>query len=191
MHSPKKSDREEKRRKSQEYTVTTAVSALSPYQSLRNNSPSFTHTKPASPKSNPFQQKPSSFIDLPSLSTVRPMTFAPIHPPIPPMSPLRSPIPAPPRTRSPTRYDIENDIPIDDDPTEDEEDEPYNGDFVDAEDVENSDVEWFGEDIDINMLEDHPHTVKGALETGQRIPLADIDATTNSSPQFVLWVKRD
>ena len=106
------------------------------------------------------------------------MKFAPIPPPIHPMSPLRSPIPAPPLPRSPTRYDIENDTPIDDDPTEDEEHEPYDRIFADVEDAENSDAEWFGEDIDVSMLEDHPGTVKGA----RRIPLADIDATTNSSP---------
>ena len=174
MQSPKKSDREEKRRKSEEYATITNLSTSNSHQNFQANSLSFTQTMPTLPKSNPFQQKPSSFIDLPSLSTGRPMTFAPIPPPIHPMSPLRSPIPAPPRHQSPTRYDIENDIPIDDDPTEDDEDELYNRDFADAQDAE-----WFGEDIDINMLEDHLHTT---VETGRRIPLADIDSASNSPP---------
>src|SRR2546423_7591544 len=88
MQSPRKDEREAKRRRSEDATTFQPI----PRTKQIGNTPS----KP----SNPFQQKPSSYVDLPTINspTFRPTTgpptyFAPIPPPIHPMSPLRSPIP--------------------------------------------------------------------------------------------------
>lgn len=160
MQSPKKSNREQKRQKNEDIVQS----------------------------SNPFQQKPTSFVDIPPITSLaRPVQFAPIPPPIPPMSPLRSPIPPPPRTRSPTFYDMENDITFDDlDLTQDEE-EPYHympqeetdypGD-INIEDAENFDANWSDEDIDLSMLDDqHPFN-----NESRRRPLANIEGTNSPSP---------
>ena len=161
MQSPKKSDRKQKRRRNEDIIQT----------------------------SNPFQQKPASFVDIPLMTSpvIRPVEFASMPPPLHPMSPLRSPMPPSPKPRSPAFYDIENDMAFGDmDPTEDDEepyqyipqeemDHPWD---IDIEEAENFDANWQGEDIDIDMFDDHPPVNNGA----RRIPLADIEVTNSSSP---------
>ena len=139
--SPKKSEREQKRRKSEGES------------SRIQQSPNST------PKPNPFQQKPTSYVDLPSTNSpiIAPLDFpvSPIHPAIHYKSPSRSPIPSLPRHRSPTRFDPELDTVYDENPTEGEEDLEGNEDPP-AERLPNgSDSESdYGRDIDIFDLED-------------------------------------
>jgi RecQ family ATP-dependent DNA helicase len=207
--SPKKSEREQKRRKSDE-------------GSLRRQ-----HSPPkAVPSSNPFQQKPTSFVDLPSMDSpiLRPteLPFAPIPPTIHPMSPSRSPIPSPPRHRSPTRFDPEIDMVYDDDPTEDEEDEEDEEDVpaepqpddsaseidddqdievvdVDLEDIGDKEAEdeeqYFNDDFEVEEMENFPtYTNNGGFPpttSRDRRPLADIDQTTNSSSPIRPLARRD
>src|SRR5271170_565014 len=205
--SPKKSEREQKRRKSDEGLLR-----------LQHSPPK------AVPSSNPFQQKPTSFVDLPSMDSplLRPteLPFAPIPPTIHPMSPSRSPIPSPPRHRSPTRFDPEMDAVYDDDPTEDEEDEEdvsaapqlddsaseldYDQDIevIDLEDIGDREAEdeeqYFNDDDDFEVeeLENFPTYTGNDVgfppgTSRDRRPLADIDQATNSSSPIRPLARRD
>jgi bloom syndrome protein len=200
MQSPRKPEREAKRRRSEE--------ASNPQPEQITSTPS--------KKSNPFQQKPSSYVDLPPINspTFRPATgpfthFAPIPAPIHPMSPLRSPIPPPPRprSRSPVQFNLDEDMFIDDiDPTQDEEEDdmqrnathhrrsntydtemeiPPDIDVIDVDDFD----EWRDEDFNDSLLEDHHQDNRRIYDRNdepgpsrdRRVPLADIDQATNSS----------
>ena len=193
IDSPTKSDREQKRRRSDDERILEKVAPR------RVRSP----TKP-----NFFQQKPSSYVDLPSITSpaIRPvdsaMHFASALSPIDRLSPLRSTIPAP-RPPSPSLFDLEAEIDID--PTQDEEDEPYpyvqpgrpwigvhvDIDAVSLNDQEN-DERLFGEDIDWDLLEyqsvyDADFPPRPSREN--RKPLANIDATNSSPPIRTLGKK--
>ena len=198
MHSPRKAEREAKRRRSEE------ANTLEPGHT--NGTPS--------KHSNPFQQKPSSYVDLPSINsaTFRPATglhthFSPIPAPLHPMSPLRAPIPSPPRPRSPVGYKLDDDMPIDDiDPTQDEEEyesnqnnpphtrnNTYDMEMEIPPDIDVIDIE----DFDMSGDEDFHDIPQQDLQQGsgrnyhlyhelspsrdRRPPLADIEQVANSS----------
>jgi len=207
--SPQKSEREEKRRRSDEDVFRP------------ENSPPAIHSFS---KSNPFQQKPTSFVDLPSIESPillpTELPFAPIPRATDPMSPSRSPIPSPPRYRSPTRFDPEMDMVYDDDPTEDEDDDDqspahlqpddsgseYNLDqnieVIDLEDIGDKEAEdeeqYFidDDDFEVEELENfHSYTNHDtgfhAATSRDRRPLADIDQATNSSSPIRPLGRRD
>src|SRR5277367_428843 len=207
--SPKKSEREQKRRRSDEGLLRVQHS----HKAVQS-----------SPKPNPFQQKPASFVDLPSMDSPilnsAEIPFPPISPRIYPMSPSRSPIPSPRRQRSPTHFDPERDMAYDDDPTEDEEDEDdapaepqpddsgtefdYDQDIevIDLEDIGDKEAEdeeqYFNDDDDFEVeeLENFPtYTNNGGgfqpATSRDRRPLADIDQTTNSSSPIRPLARRD
>jgi RecQ family ATP-dependent DNA helicase len=161
-----------------------------------------------SKRSNPFQQKPASFVDLPSITSpsIKPTTaksahLSPIPRPLHPLSPLRAPIPSPSRSR-PLRYVREPDNPIDyPDLTEDEEEAPYN--YVPQESrIVSNDAEidfpgeimeedqedfgaWHDDDFDDNLMDDFEQGASAAFQAtpsrSRRMPLADIEQLTNSS----------
>jgi len=178
MYSPRQPQREQKRRKSDEGTNPSS-----------NTPQNVTPKKP-----NPFQQKPSSYVDYPPIGTSGPRGgpsahFAPIPPPLHPMSPLRSPIPSPPKPR-PEDFLV---YPFDDiDSTQDFEDEPF---YVPEEPKQRSDIQigsknttadievedWL-DDFDDSILEDpivdsgvEPHNSRH-----ERLPLADIEDNSSS-----------
>ena len=206
--SPEKSEREQKRQRSEEGILQI------------QHSPKAAHS---APKSNPFQQKPASFVDLPSFDSpiLRPtdLTFALIPAALDPMSPPRSPIPSPPPCRSPTRFDPELDMVYDDDPTEDEEDEELPADLqpddadlefdydenievIDLEDIGDKEVDdeeqYFNDDdeFEVEELENfHTYTSNDVGfppgTSRDRRPLADIDQATNSSSPIRPLGRRD
>jgi RecQ family ATP-dependent DNA helicase len=166
------------------------------------------HQINAMPRSNPFQQKPASFVDLPSITStsVKPMAassaLSPIPRPLHPMSPMRAPIPSPSRPR-PLHYDREPDKTVGyPDLTEDEEEAPYN--YVPQESrIVSNDAEidfpnenfmeedqedfgaWHDDDFDDDLMDDHEQGASAAFQAApsrsRRMPLADIEQLTNSS----------
>lgn len=174
--SPTKSDDERKRRRSGDQPSPVNVS---PH---RVTSPS---------KPNPFQQKPSSYIDLPSLTSpvVRPVdSRTNVAPTLASMHRL-SPSLMPP---SPTDYIFEDDI----DPTQDE-DQPYpyiqperlglsGADDVDVASMDGIENEqFFDDEIELDLLEDQIVDDGGFLpgpSREHRRPLEDIETTNSSDP---------
>lgn len=190
LSSPRKQEPQPKRRKSDDSEMMKEII-------------------PSSSKANPFQQKPSSYVDLPAISSppprpppIRLSEFAPIRSPIRQMSPEYNPPRSQAIPRSPTHYDLEADMPIDEiDPTEDEEDylddtealiraaEQMDDDIqvVEAFENENYDQGWVDEHFDGSLLETH----QPIRSTTRRRPLADIDPTTNSSSPIRPAGRRD
>ena len=175
LPSPRKPERESKRRKSEDITKTMPL-----------NTPQSVTPK----KSNPFQLEPASYIDYPSLTTPLPKPisthFAPIPPPLHPMSPFRSPIPPPPKPRM---EDIN--IPFEEiDPTQDEEDDPVItpanrhsvNDIINDDDIDIIDIDedkYFDDDFDDSILEGS--VVETMEHRRERVPLAEVE-TNSSSP---------
>jgi RecQ family ATP-dependent DNA helicase len=179
LPSPRKPERESKRRRSSEISEPTPVSnphTISP------------------PKSNPFQQEPASYIDFPPLTAKlpKPATFlAPPPPPLHPRSPLGALIPSPPRP--PT---AEIDIPFDDiDPTQEEEElfrttgpQSVRDPSIKVIDIIDIDEErYFDDDFDDTILE--AAVVESHEPRRERIPLAEVE-TNSSSPIRPLTMRR-
>lgn len=185
MQSPTTSRYGKKRRKTEEA------------QSL-NETVAEPHQDPTtlSQRSNPFQQKPASYVDLPSITSSNSGSLAActtipsaIPPPLHPMSPLRAPIPIPSISRTSFQSDLELDNSIDSlDATEDEEDTSYNyvpqesrivsndaeidfsmdKDIIDLEDDLEDFGTWHDDDFDENFLSDYE---QGASAAFQAAPL--------------------